>query len=173
SLEPAVTRAEILHGKELSFNNLLDLDAALTSVKSFSAPTVVIVKHTNPCGLACDDTLFDAYKKAHAGDPISAFGGIIGSNRPLDAVTAREISQLFYEAIIAPEFTPEALNILRMKKNLRLLATHCELDKHNLNGANKQAMFISQLDVRSISGGLLLQTPDAMDEQGISYRVVT
>jgi phosphoribosylaminoimidazolecarboxamide formyltransferase/IMP cyclohydrolase len=134
---------------------------------------VVIIKHTNPCGLACDDTLLEAYKKAHAGDPISAFGGIIGSNRPLDAVTAREISQLFYEVIIAPEFTPEALGILRMKKNLRLLATHCALDKAGLNGANKQATLTSQLDVRSISGGLLLQTPDAIDEQEVSYRVVT
>src|SRR6266480_2573059 len=170
---PTVANAEVLHGKELSFNNLLDLNAALAAVSSFAAPAVAIIKHTNPCGLACDDTLLEAYKKAHAGDPISAFGGIIGSNRPLDAVTAREISQLFYEAIIAPEFTPEALNILRMKKNLRLLATHCELDKHNLNGANKQATLTSQLEVRSISGGLLLQTPDAMDEQEVSYRVVT
>src|SRR5207244_695722 len=99
--------------------------------------------------------------------------GIIGSNRPLDAATAGEISQLFYEAIIAPEYTPEALDILRMKKNLRLLATHCALDKQSLNGANKQATLTSQFDVRSISGGLLLQTPDAMDGQEVLYRVVT
>jgi phosphoribosylaminoimidazolecarboxamide formyltransferase / IMP cyclohydrolase len=170
---PTVADAEVLHGKELSFNNLLDLNAALTAVSSIAAPAVVIVKHTNPCGLACDDTLLEAYKKAHAGDPISAYGGIIGSNRTLDAATAQEISQLFYEAIIAPEFTPGALDILRMKKNLRLLATHSAVDKHSLNGAAKQAALISQLDVRSISGGLLLQTPDAMDEQEVSYRVVT
>src|SRR5713101_4926022 len=138
-----VADAEVLHGKELSFNNLVDLNAALEAVSSFTAPAVVIIKHTNPCGLACDDTLLDAYKKAHAGDPISAFGGIIGSNRPLDAATAGEISQLFYEAIIAPEYTPEALDILRMKKNLRLLATHCALDKQSLNGANKQATLTS------------------------------
>src|SRR6266566_1929025 len=112
---PTVADAEVLHGKELSFNNLLDLNAALAVVSSFTAPAVAIIKHTNPCGLACGDTLLDAYKKAHAGDPISAYGGIIGSNRPLDAATAREISQLFYEAIIAPEFAPEALDILRMK----------------------------------------------------------
>ena len=171
--QPTVADAEVLHGKELSFNNLLDVNAALAAVSSFTAPSVVIVKHTNPCGLACDDTLLEAYKKAHAGDPISAFGGIIGSNRPLDAVTAQEISQLFYEAIIAPEFTPEALGILRMKKNLRLLATHCALDTQSLNGANKQVTLTSQFDVRSISGGLLVQTPDAMDEQEVSYRVVT
>ena len=170
---PTVADAEMLHGKELSFNNLVDLNAALAAVSSFTAPAVVIIKHTNPCGLACDDILLEAYKKAHAGDPISAFGGIIGSNRPIDAATAGEISQLFYEAIIAPEFTPEALDILRVKKNLRLLATHCALDKQSLNGANKQVMLNSQFDVRSISGGLLLQTPDAMDGQEVSYRVVT
>jgi phosphoribosylaminoimidazolecarboxamide formyltransferase / IMP cyclohydrolase len=170
---PTVADAEVLYGKELSFNNLLDLNAALAAVSSFTAPAVAIIKHTNPCGLACDDTLLEAYRKAHAGDPISAFGGIIGSNRPLDAATAREISQLFYEAIIAPEFTPEALDVLRMKKNLRLLATHCALDKHNLNGTRKQATLSSQFDVRSISGGLLLQTPDTTGEQEVLYRVVT
>ncbi len=171
--QPTVADAEVLHGKELSFNNLVDLNAALAAVSSFTAPAVVIIKHTNPCGLACDDTLLEAYKKAHAGDPISAFGGIIGSNRPIDAATAGEISQLFYEAIIAPEFTPEALDILRMKKNLRLLATHCALDKQSLNGANRQVTLTSQFDVRSISGGLLLQTPDAVDGQEVLYRVVT
>ena len=173
SSHPTVADAEVLHGKELSFNNLLDLDAALASVSSFTAPAVVIIKHTNPCGLACDDTLLEAYKKAHAGDPISAFGGIIGSNRPLDAATAREIGQLFYEAIIAPEFTPEALTILRGKKNLRLLATHGSFDTQSLNGVKKQVGLTSQFDVRSISGGLLLQTPDTVGEQEVSYRVVT
>src|SRR5438105_7940828 len=144
SAAATVARAEVLHGKELSFNNLLDLDAALAAVSSFTAPAVAIIKHTNPCGLACDDTLLEAYKKAHAGDPISAYGGIIGSNRPLDAATAQEISQLFYEAIIAPEFTLEALDTLRLKKSLRLLATHFAFDKHALNSAKKQAMLSSQ-----------------------------
>ncbi len=87
--QPALTNAEVLHGKELSYNNLLDLDAALAAVQSFSAPTLAIIKHTNPCGLACDDRLVEAYNKAHAGDPISAYGGIIGCNRPIDAETAR------------------------------------------------------------------------------------
>ena len=170
---PTVADGEVLHGKELSFNNLLDLNAALAAVSSFAAPAVAIIKHTNPCGLACDDNLLEAYKKAHAGDPISAYGGIIGSNRPVDASTAQEISQLFYEATIAPEFTPEALDILRMKKNLRLLATHCAFDKNTLNEVKKHSPLSSQLDVRSISGGLLLQTQDTLDEQEISYRVVT
>jgi phosphoribosylaminoimidazolecarboxamide formyltransferase/IMP cyclohydrolase len=173
AVHPTVADAEVLQGKELSFNNLLDVNAALAAVSNFTAPAVVIIKHTNPCGLACDDTLLEAYKKAHAGDPISAYGGIIGSNRPVDAVTAREISQLFYEAIIAPEFTPEALDILHMKRSLRLLATHCVPDNHTLNAANQQATLTGQFEVRSVSGGLLLQTPDALNEQEASYRVVT
>lgn len=101
---PTIAGAEVLHGKELSFNNLLDLDAALGAVASFTAPAVVIIKHTNPCGLACDDSVVEAYKKAHAGDPVSAYGGIIGCNRTLDEATASEITQLFYEAIIAPDY---------------------------------------------------------------------
>lgn len=167
---PTVARAEVLHGKELSFNNLLDLDAALAAVSSFTAPAVVIIKHTNPCGLACDDILVEAYKKAHAGDPISAFGGIIGCNRPVDGTTAHEINQLFYEAVIAPDFTPEALAILQGKKNVRLLATHCPIEQ---NGTHKQGLQLSRPDVRSVSGGLLLQTHDTMGEQETAYRVVT
>ena len=169
---PSLAKAEILHGKELSYNNLLDLDAALASVQSFSAPTLAIIKHTNPCGLACDDRLVEAYHKAHAGDPISAFGGIIGCNRPIDADTAREINHLFYEAIIAPEFTPEALEILRQKKNIRLLATHTPLESGGLNGTHS-AHSGKQLEARSVSGGLLLQTSDTWGEQETTYRVVT
>jgi phosphoribosylaminoimidazolecarboxamide formyltransferase/IMP cyclohydrolase len=167
---PTVADAEVLHGKELSFNNLLDLDAALAVVQSFTAPTVVIIKHTNPCGLACDDVLVEAYKKAHAGDPISAFGGIIGCNRPVDEATAREITQLFYEAIIAPEFTPGALEILRQKKNIRLLATHYPIEP---KGLSTQALHMGRPDLRSVSGGLLLQTPDAVGDREAEYHVVT
>jgi len=169
---PSLAKAEVLHGKELSFNNLLDLDAALAAVQSFSAPTLTIVKHTNPCGLACDDRLVEAYHKAHAGDPISAYGGIIGCNRPMDADTAREINHLFYEAIIAPEFTPEALHILRQKKNIRLLATHSQVDPNGLNGIHNTHGG-KHLEVRSVSGGLLLQTSDTWGEQETTYRVVT
>ncbi len=167
---PTVADAEVLHGKELSFNNLLDLDAALTVVQSFTAPTVAIIKHTNPCGLACDDVLVEAYKKAHAGDPISAYGGILGCNRPMDEATAREITQLFYEAIIAPEFTPGALEILRQKKNIRLLATHSPIEP---KGLSTQALHAGRPDVRSVSGGLLLQTPDAVGDRETEYNVVT
>ncbi len=167
---PTIAGAEILHGKELSFNNLIDLDAALAAASSFTASTVVIIKHTNPCGLACDDVLVEAYKKAHAGDPISAFGGIIGSNRVIDATTASEIHQLFYEAIIAPDYTPEALQILRTKKNLRLLATHCPIEP---KGINTQTLTAGHPDIRSVSGGLLLQTPDAVGEQETEYSSIT
>src|SRR5258708_5770762 len=165
-----VAEAEMLHGKELSFNNLLDLDGALAAAQSFTAPTVAIIKHTNPCGLACDDTLVDAYKKAHAGDPISAFGGIIGCNRTIDEATAHEISHLFYEAIIAPEFTPDALKILQHKKNMRLLATHRPIEPKSVN---TQSLHTSGPEVRSVSGGLLLQTPDMMGERETEYHVVT
>jgi phosphoribosylaminoimidazolecarboxamide formyltransferase / IMP cyclohydrolase len=167
---PTVADAEVLHGKELSFNNLLDLDAALTAVQSFTAPTVAIIKHTNPCGLACDDVLVEAYKKAHTGDPISAFGGILGFNRSVDEATAREITQLFYEAIIAPEFTPGALEILRQKKNIRLLATHSPIEP---KGLSTQALHMGRPDIRSVSGGLLLQTPDAVGDREAEYNVVT
>jgi len=169
---PTVAGAEVLHGKELSYNNLLDLDAALATVSRFTAPTVVIIKHTNPCGVACDDTLVEAYKKAHMGDTISAFGGVIGCNRPVDAATAHEISQLFYEAIIAPDFTYDALLTLREKKNLRLLATHCPIEPKN--GSTIPLLFkTNQFDVRTVKGGLLLQTPDVASEKEIEYRIVT
>src|SRR5579885_2045866 len=166
---PSLATAEVLHGKELSYNNLLDLDSALAVVQSFTAPTVAIIKHTNPCGLACDDVLVEAYKKAHGGDPISAYGGSIGCNRPVDEAVAHEISQLFYEAVIAPGFTPGALDILRRKKNLRLLATHCPMEP---KAVNTQLLQTGRPDVHAVSGGLLLQTPD-VDERETEYNVVT
>jgi phosphoribosylaminoimidazolecarboxamide formyltransferase / IMP cyclohydrolase len=166
---PTVAGAEVLHGKELSYNNLLDLDAALSVASSFSAPAVAIIKHTNPCGLACDDTLVEAYKKAHAGDPVSAYGGIVGFNRTVDEATAQEISQLFYEAIIAPDYSRRALEILRGKKNLRILATHIVPDAEKVSAALHR-----QIDVRSVSGGLLLQTVDIIGKEELSgYKVVT
>src|SRR6185437_985445 len=102
---PSVAGARQLQGKELGFNNLLDLDAALSAVASFKVPAAVVIKHTNPCGLACGGTLVESYRRAHAGDPISAYGGILGFNREVDEATARELSQIFYEAIIAPSYS--------------------------------------------------------------------
>ncbi len=167
---PSVAGAETLHGKELSFNNIVDLDSALAVVSEFTAPAVVIIKHTNPCGLACGDSLVDAYKKAHAGDPISAYGGIIGCNRRVDHAMAQEITQLFYEAIIAPGYTPESLALLRQKKNLRILATHSPIEPLPVN---TQALTARRPDVRSVSGGMLLQTPDYIGAQEIEYSVIS
>jgi phosphoribosylaminoimidazolecarboxamide formyltransferase/IMP cyclohydrolase len=168
---PTVANATILqHGKELSYNNLLDLDAALTTVQSFTAPTVAIIKHTSPCGVACDDSLPEAHRKAYMGDSVSAYGGIIGCNRSIDEATALEISQLFYEAIIAPDFTPAALEILHTKKNLRLLATHCPIDPRAIN---THLLMAGPLEARSISGGLLVQTPDFVGDGEAIYRVVS
>jgi phosphoribosylaminoimidazolecarboxamide formyltransferase/IMP cyclohydrolase len=167
---PTVADAAILQGKEISFNNILDLDAALNTVASFTAPTAVIIKHTNPCGLACDkEHLVEAYKRAHQGDPISAYGGIIGFNRVVDAATANELAPIFYEAIIAPEYEPEALEILRKKKNLRLLSTNRFIGPP----AVKSAFAPWQLDVRRVSGGFLIQTPDLITEQELRCQVVT
>ncbi len=137
---------EILHGKEMSYNNWLDLDGAWTSAQDFEEPTVAIIKHGNPCGLASDGTLVDAYEKALASDPVSAFGGIVAVNRTLDAAMAARLGDLFVEVVAAPAFEPEALALLRKKKNLRLLL---------YTGAP-----IRPLSLRTIAGGVLVQTLD-------------
>ncbi|MFI5271856.1 MAG: bifunctional phosphoribosylaminoimidazolecarboxamide formyltransferase/IMP cyclohydrolase [Ktedonobacterales bacterium] len=157
---PTVAGARRVAGAALSFNNLLDLDAALGVIAAFTAPAAVVIKHTNPCGLACADTLVEAYRRAHAGDPVSAYGGILGFNREVDGDTAAEVSQIFYEAIIAPGFTPEALERLSRKKQLRLLATDTPVGP----GAVAAEPGARRLEVRSVSGGLLLQTPDFIPE---------
>jgi phosphoribosylaminoimidazolecarboxamide formyltransferase/IMP cyclohydrolase len=109
--------------KELSYNNLVDLDAALDAVREHERPAAVVVKHTNPCGLACADSLADAYKKAREGDPLSAFGGVVGLNRLCDDETAAVIAETFIECVVAPGFDDAALERLRKKKALRLVAT--------------------------------------------------
>ncbi len=167
---PSVAGARLLQGKELSFNNLIDLDAALNAVASFASPTAVVIKHTNPCGLACGDTLVESYRRAHGGDPVSAYGGILGFNRPVDEATASELSQIFYEAIIAPGYTPEALAILTPKKNLRLLATDIPIGPATVA---TDAHDPYRLDVRRVSGGLLIQTADVISEQDVPRKVVS
>ena len=164
-----VAGAQVLQGKELSFNNILDLDAALNTVASFTAPAAVIIKHTNPCGLACGQELVEAYRHAHQGDTVSAYGGIIGFNRVVDEATAVELAPIFYEAIIAPGYTPQALEVLQRKKNLRLLATNSHVGPPAL----KSGYAPWQLDVRRVSGGLLVQTPDLITAQDLQYKVVT
>ncbi len=144
--DSGIAGAEQLHGKELSYNNLVDLDAAWQLILEFEGPAAAIIKHTNPCGCAEQPTLAEAYKKALEADPISAFGGILAFNRELDAETAAEVSKLFVEAIAAPSFSSEALAILTAKKNLRLVTVK-PMDKPGLV-------------IKSISGGLLAQTAD-------------
>lgn len=138
---------EQLHGKELSFNNLVDLDAAWQLAQEFEAPAAVIVKHTNPCGCAEQTTLAEAYRKALEADPVSAFGGVLAFNRSVDEETAGEVSKLFVEAIAAPDFSSEALTILTAKKNLRLVKV--------------KPVSEPELVIKSITGGLLVQTADA------------
>ncbi|HEV2237867.1 MAG TPA: bifunctional phosphoribosylaminoimidazolecarboxamide formyltransferase/inosine monophosphate cyclohydrolase [Ktedonobacterales bacterium] len=167
---PTIAGATVLHGKELGFNNILDLDAALAAVASFLPPTAVIIKHTNPCGLACGDSLVEAYKRAHAGDPVSAYGGIIGFNREVDEATAAELTTLFYEAIIAPGYSEAALERLRQRKNLRLLATGTPIGPAAV--ANNKGD-LHWLDLRRVSGGLLLQTADVVSEQDAQPTVMT
>jgi phosphoribosylaminoimidazolecarboxamide formyltransferase/IMP cyclohydrolase len=146
--EPCVAGARQLHGKEMSFNNFLDADAALELVREFEAATAVIVKHSNPCGVASAATLADAYRTARDTDPLSAFGGVIALNRTVDAETAAEIAGLFVEVVIAPGFAPEALEALGAKKNVRLL----EVDPLTPPQDG--------MDIRRVVGGLLVQDRD-------------
>ncbi len=141
-----IAGAEQLHGKELSYNNLVDLDAAWQLVNEFEAPAAAIIKHTNPCGCAEQPSLAEAYRKALEADPVSAFGGVLAFNRELDEETASEVSKLFVEAIAAPLISERALEILRSKKNLRIV--------------RPDPLSSAELVIKSISGGLLAQTPD-------------
>ncbi len=151
---------KVLHGKELSYNNLLDLDAAWRAAVSYPERAVVIVKHLSPCGIACHADQKQAYRNALASDPVSAFGGVIAVNRPLEADTAQEIHQLFVECIAAPGFSPQALEILSTKKNLRLL------EMPNLE-------IEPQVEYRSIIRGVLRQSVDLGDPQNAEWKVVT
>jgi len=144
-----VVTAKQLQGKELSYNNLNDTDAAFELVSEFDQPTVAIIKHANPCGVAMGKDMISAYHAALACDPVSAFGGIIALNRPLDGATATEIIKIFSEVIIAPEITKEAREILAAKKNVRVLETG------GLPNPTDQRMTL-----KTISGGWLLQTSD-------------
>jgi phosphoribosylaminoimidazolecarboxamide formyltransferase/IMP cyclohydrolase len=137
-------------GKELSFNNLVDVDAALEAVREFSAPAAIVVKHTNPCGVAVAQDLASAYKSAREADPVSAFGGIVALNREVDEATARILGETFLECIVAPSFSEAALAVLRAKKNLRLLATGAWLPADH-----------AALQYKRVSGGLVVQTRDA------------
>jgi phosphoribosylaminoimidazolecarboxamide formyltransferase / IMP cyclohydrolase len=153
-----IAGAHQLQGKELSFNNLVDLDACWNLAEEFEEPAVIIMKHTNPCGAATGENLLDAYRKALACDPVSAYGGVIGINREVDIEAAEEIAKLFVEAIAAPAFSPETRERFARKKNLRLVEVHAATPK-----------FV----VKHVSGGLLLQDADTGRVTASGLKTVT
>ncbi len=152
SLEGSVARAESVGagGKELSFNNLVDVDAALEAVREFERPAAVVVKHTNPCGVAVGASLVEAYREAREADPLSAFGGIVALNREVDETTAKVLAETFLECVVAPSFSAAALEVLRAKKNLRLLATGGWLGPAH-----------AAVTYKRVGGGLVVQDRDA------------
>ncbi|VTS07498.1 bifunctional phosphoribosylaminoimidazolecarboxamide formyltransferase/IMP cyclohydrolase [Tuwongella immobilis] len=163
-----IATAETLHGKELSYNNILDLDSAFNLVREFAEPAAVVIKHNNPCGAATAPALVDAFRLAYAGDPLSAFGGVLAFNRPVDEATALALAEpnRFIECIIAPEFEPAAFEILTTKpswrKNVRLLRTGPIADRP------------SQLwDTRRVDGGLLVQARDTLVQDPATWKAVT
>lgn len=152
--------ASQVHGRELSFNNLLDADAAWRSATDFDGVAVAIIKHTNPCGLAVSVDQVEAYQRALAGDPVSAFGGIVGFNSVVTTATAREMSSVFYEVVVSPGYEDEALEELKKKRNLRILVA-------------EPAKEGADYDLRPLSGGLLAQSQDVLAEDASSWKVVT
>ncbi|SDD50485.1 bifunctional phosphoribosylaminoimidazolecarboxamide formyltransferase/IMP cyclohydrolase [Glycomyces harbinensis] len=149
---PGLAQAEQLHGKAMSFNNYTDADAAWRAAHDFDAPTVAIIKHANPCGIAVGATIAEAHRKAHECDPLSAFGGVIAANAEVDAEAAAQIAEIFTEVVVAPSFSDEAIAILTAKKNLRLLRA--------------PEWTPAGLELKPISGGLLVQRPDRIDADG-------
>jgi phosphoribosylaminoimidazolecarboxamide formyltransferase/IMP cyclohydrolase len=149
-----------LQGPELSYNNLMDADAALALVRDYTMPAVAIIKHAGPCGVACGsdgDDLADVFSKALASDPVSAFGGIVGINRPVDGRLAEQIGKTRFDLLIAPAFDEEAIDRLARKKNLRLLAVPDD------NVSRRDDDFAGKLSFRQVSGGFLVQTRDAVN----------
>ena len=154
-----VAGAKVLQGKELSYNNLVDLDACWELTSEFSEPAVAIIKHTNPCGAATGTTVLEAYKRALESDPVSAFGGVIGINREVDGAAAEEIAKLFVEAIVAPGYTAEALARFSAKKNLRLLEIAAGPGESHV--------------IKQVSGGFLVQDADRHQLTDAEIKVVT
>ncbi|MEU4158872.1 bifunctional phosphoribosylaminoimidazolecarboxamide formyltransferase/IMP cyclohydrolase [Actinoplanes sp. NPDC026670] len=155
-LDPAapagLAQAEQLHGKEMSYNNYVDADAAWRSANDFTEPCVAIIKHANPCGIAVGSDVADAHRKAHACDPVSAFGGVIAVNREVTAELARQLGEIFTEVIVAPSYEAEALEVFREKKNLRVLVA--------------PAWNPPVTEIKQVGGGLLVQSADRIDASG-------
>ena len=160
---PNLASAEQLQGKALSYNNLLDLDAALQLIVEFPAAAACIIKHNNPCGVAIGEPLADAYQRARNTDHVSAYGGVVGFNRIVDEATANEIASTFVEAVIAPDYSAAAQEILRSRANLRLMRIPSE----------EWVLASDPWDIRRISGGLLLQDRDQVDLDKRAFTVVT
>ena len=163
--DTGITWAKQLGGKELSFNNILDADAAWGAAIDFSAPTVAVIKHTNPCGLASHDDIAEAYRRALSGDSVAAFGGIVASNRAVTKAAAEEISKTFYEIVIAPEYEAEALERLKRKKDLRLLMADLPPGYGTAPAG--------YLDLRKVRGGFLVQGSDSVPEGSVDLKTVT
>lgn len=155
-----IANAPVLAGKEMSFNNYVDAEAAWQLVDDFEQTACAIIKHTNPAGVGLSDNPAEAYRKALATDPVSAFGGIVAFNRPVDALAAQEVTRIFTEVVIAPDYDPEALEILRAKKNLRVI---------RMNAREQSGGF----ELKQIGGGMLVQTPDDHKLSRNELRVVT
>jgi phosphoribosylaminoimidazolecarboxamide formyltransferase/IMP cyclohydrolase len=161
---PSLARAEVLQGKELSYNNLLDLDAALKLCLEFAPPAAAIIKHSNPCGVAVSPSgVGEAYRLARETDPVSAFGGIVAVNRTVEAELARDMAETFLECVIAPDFSADALAALSVKKGLRLLRLPMP----------RASVGQGELEMRAIAGGVLVQTADTTTSSAAEGRVVT
>ncbi|WP_432361081.1 bifunctional phosphoribosylaminoimidazolecarboxamide formyltransferase/IMP cyclohydrolase [Sporosarcina sp. UB5] len=157
----SIANTEQLHGKELSYNNIQDANAAIQIVKEFEQPAAVAVKHMNPCGVGVGETIAEAFTKAYEADPVSIFGGIIALNKEVDVATAEQLSGIFLEIIIAPSFTDEAIDVLTKKKNIRLLTIPFEQEKQDA------------WNTVSVEGGLLMQQPDTFGFDDADIRVAT
>jgi len=163
--DSGITWAKQLWGKELSFNNILDADATWSAAVDFAEPTVAIVKHTNTCGLASHPDIAEAYRRAFSGDTVSAFGGIVASNRTVNREMAEAMREVFYEIVIAPEYNADALDVLKKKKNLRILLAELPPDYGDTP--------IGYLDYRRVKGGLLVQASDSLAEKDVKLKTVT
>jgi phosphoribosylaminoimidazolecarboxamide formyltransferase/IMP cyclohydrolase len=148
-----LAHAEQLHGKAMSYNNYVDTDAARRAAYDFAEPAVAIIKHANPCGIAVGTDIAEAHRKAHACDPVSAFGGVIAANRPVSVEAAEQIADVFTEVVVAPDFDADALDVLTRKKNIRLLRL-------------PELAHADPIEFRAISGGMLVQTVDRIDAPG-------
>jgi phosphoribosylaminoimidazolecarboxamide formyltransferase/IMP cyclohydrolase len=164
-IDSGITWAEQLGGKELSFNNILDADAAWGAVTDFAAATVAIIKHTNPCGLASHEDIAEAYRRAFSGDTVAAFGGIVACNRAVTRAMAEAMKPVFYEIVIAPEYEAEALKLLKTKKDLRILVAELP--------PNYGKAPAGYLDFRRVKGGFLVQGSDSLPEASVSLKTVS